>query len=247
MLIRPLPGALFVPVALLYLATQRAPEGTRRGRVMGGVAFLAPLVLFAAVFLGVNRLQAGAALTTGYQAFHGTGEGAPGLLRAVGGDLASTALSVVGSILRLNVWLLGWPFSLAFCLVPFRDPRIRVLWGMVAAEGAYRLASPKVGIGGVGPLYLFEVVPILLLLSGAGLAWVARGGLRVSGPALGPNSLAAVVLAGVVTSAAMFVPSRLADLRRMAGAQLLLRGCSPSAGSRTRSSSTTASCLRGRG
>jgi len=93
---------------------------------------------------------------------------------------------------------------------------------MVAAEGAYRLASPKVGIGGVGPLYLFEVVPILLLLSGAGLAWVARGGLRVSGPALGPNSLAAVVLAGVVTSAAMFVPSRLADLRRMAGAQLLL-------------------------
>ncbi|PYQ08475.1 MAG: hypothetical protein DMF83_06665 [Acidobacteria bacterium] len=221
-LIRPLPGALFVPVALLYLATQRAPEGTRRGRVMGGVAFLAPLVLFAAVFLGVNRLQAGAALTTGYQAFHGTGEGAPGLLRAVGGDLASTALSVVGSILRLNVWLLGWPFSLAFCLVPFRDPRVRVLWGMVAAEGAYRLASPKVGIGGVGPLYLFEVVPILLLLSGAGLAWVARGGLRVSGPALGPSSLAAVVLAGVVTSAAMFVPSRLADLRRMAGAQLLL-------------------------
>lgn len=221
-LIRPLPGALFVPVALLYLATQRAPEGTRRGRMMGGVAFLAPLVLFAAVFLGVNRLQAGAALTTGYQAFHGTGEGAPGLLRAVGGDLASTALSVVGSILRLNVWLLGWPFSLAFCLVPFRDPRIRVLWGMVAAEGAYRLASPKVGIGGVGPLYLFEVVPILLLLSGAGLAWVARGGLRVSGPALGPSSLAAVVLAGVVTSAAMFVPSRLADLRRMAGAQLLL-------------------------
>src|SRR5207244_2571805 len=39
-LIRPLPGALFVLVALLYLATQRPPEGTRRERVMAGVAFL---------------------------------------------------------------------------------------------------------------------------------------------------------------------------------------------------------------
>src|SRR5436190_1500997 len=198
---RTLFGAKITALALLLLAVspQVVLTGGRLLPQPGSAACLA--FGFAALFRGVNRLQAGAALTTGYQAFHGTGEGAPGILRAVGGDLASTSLSVVGSILRLNVWLLGWPFSLAFCLFPFRDGRVRVLWGMVAAEGAYRVASPKVGIGGVGPLYLFELVPILLLLSSAGLAWVARGGLKLPWPALGASGLAAVVLAGVVTSA----------------------------------------------
>lgn len=221
-LIRPLPGALFVPVALLYLATERTAEGGWPGRARRAAVFIAPVALGVGVFLLVNRAQAGAALTTGYQAFHQTGEGASGLLRATGGDFATVALSVVGALLRLNVWLLGWPVSLLFCFFPSRDPRIRALWGMVAAEGAYRLVSPKVGIGGVGPIYLFEVVPLLLLLGGAGLVWLARGGLGAPGRLLRPAGLAAVVLAGVVTSATVFVPSRLADLRRMASAQLLL-------------------------
>jgi hypothetical protein len=221
-LIRPLPGALFVPVALVYLALERTPEPSWRARAQRVALFLAPVVLFVAVFLLVNRVQAGAALTTGYQAFHQTGEGASGLLRTVGGDFASIALSVVGSLLRLNVWLLGWPLSLAFCVFPFPDPRVRVLWGMVGAEGAYRLVSPKIGIGGVGPIYLFEVVPLLLLLSAAGLVWLARGGLGAPWRLLRPAGLAAIVLAGVVTCGTMFMPSRLADLRRMAAAQLLL-------------------------
>jgi hypothetical protein len=185
-------------------------------------AFLAPAALFTGAFLLVNRLQAGSALTTGYQAFHQAGEGAPGLWSILGGDLGITALSVVGALLRLNVWLLGWPLSLAFCFFPFRDPRIRVLWGMVGAEGAYRLVSPKIGIGGVGPIYLYEVVPLLLLLSAAGLVWLARGGLGAPWRLLRPSGLAGIVLAGVVTCGTMFLPSRLADLRRMAAAQLLL-------------------------
>jgi len=221
-LIRPLPGALFVPVALIYLAAERTENAGRRGRAVRIAAFLVPAALFAAMLLIVNRLQAGSALTTGYQAFHQTGEGATGLLRIVGGDLGSTALSVVGAILRLDVWLLGWPLSLAFCLFPFRDPRIGVLWGMVGAEMAYRLVSPKIGIGGVGPLYLFEVVPVLLLLSAAGLVWLARGGLQAPWRLLRPAGLAGIILAGVVTCGAMFMPSRLADLRRMAAAQLVL-------------------------
>jgi len=221
-LIRPLPGALFVPVALLYLATERTQEGTGWARARRAALFVAPVVLCVAAFLLVNRLQAGSALTTGYQAFHQTGEGAPGLLRVFGGDFGVTALSVVGSLLRLNVWLLGWPVSLLFCFFPSRDPRLKALWGMVAAEAAYRLASPKVGIGGVGPIYLFEVVPLLLLLSAAGLVWLARGGLVAPWRLLRPAGLASVVLAGVVTCGAMFLPYRLADLRRMAAAQLVL-------------------------
>jgi dolichyl-phosphate-mannose-protein mannosyltransferase len=220
-LIRPLPGVLFVPVALLYLATEKE-IGRRRDRALRVAAFLAPAALFTGAFLLVNRLQAGSALTTGYQAFHQTAEGPPGLWSVVGGDLSVTALSVVGALLRLNVWLLGWPLSLAFCFFPFQDARIRVLWGMVGAEGAYRLVSPKIGIGGVGPIYLFEVVPLLLLLSAAGLVWLARGGLRAPWRLLRPAGLAGVVLAGVVTCGTMFLPSRLADLRRMAAAQLLL-------------------------
>ena len=221
-LIRPLPGALFVPVALIYLATEGRGHEPWRDRARPIAAFLAPTALFTAVFLLVNRLQAGSALTTGYQAFHQTGEGASGLLGAMGGDLGVTALSLVGAIMRLDVWLLGWPVSLAFCLFPFRDARIRVLWGMVGAEAAYRIVSPKIGVGGVGPIYLFEVVPLLLLLSAAGLVWLARGGLGAPWRWLRPAGLAAIVLAGVVTCATLFLPSRLADLRRMAGAQLVL-------------------------
>jgi hypothetical protein len=221
-LIRPLPGALFVPVALLYLATERWASVPLRDRALRVAAFLTPAVLVTATLLIVNRLQAGSALTTGYQAFHQTGEGAPGLLGVLGGDLGVTALSLVGAILRLDVWLLGWPVSLAFCLFPFRDPRVRVLWGMVGAEAAYRIVSPKIGIGGVGPIYLFEVVPLLLLLSAAGLAWLARGGLGAPWRWLRPAGLATIVLAGVIVCATMFLPSRLADLRRMAGAQLAL-------------------------
>lgn len=93
---------------------------------------------------------------------------------------------------------------------------------MVGAEVVYRVVSPKIGIGGVGPLYLFEVVPLLLLLSAAGLVWLARDGLRAPWRLLRPAGLAGVVLAGVVTCGTMFLPSRLADLRRMAAAQLLL-------------------------
>ena len=221
-LVRPLPGALFVPVALLYLATERRQGETGWVRASRAALFVAPVALCVVVFLLVNRVQAGAALTTGYQAFHQTGEGAPGLLAATGGDFASVSLSVVGSLLRLNVWLLGWPVSLLFCFFPSRDPRVKTLWGMVAAEAAYRLVSPKVGIGGVGPVYLFEVVPLLLLLSAAGLVWVARGGIGAPWRLLRPAGLASVVLAGVVTCGVMFLPSRLADLRRMAAAQLLL-------------------------
>ncbi len=222
LLIRPLPGALFVLVAVLYLATEGGESTPLRARALPVAAFLAPAALLAAAFLLVNRLQAGSALTTGYQVFHQTGEGAPGLLSTMGGDLGITALSLVGAILRLNVWLLGWPVSLAFCLFSCRDRRIRVLWGMVGAEGAYRIISPKIGIGGVGPIYLFEVVPLLLLLSAAGLVWLAQGGLGAPWRWLRPAGLAAIVLAGVVTCATMFLPSRLADLRRMAGAQLVL-------------------------
>ena len=221
-LIRPVPGALFVPVVLIYLAIERRADGPRRDRVGRIAAFALPVAMLTATFLLVNRLQAGSALTTGYQAFHQTGEGASGLWHIVGGDLALTALSVVGSLLRLDVWMLGWPVSIAFCFFPFRDPRIGALWGMVAAEAAYRFVSPKVGIGGVGPIYLFEVIPLLILLSGAGLVWLARGGLRAPWPLLRPAGLAAVVVAGVVTCGALFLPPRLADLRRMAGAQLIL-------------------------
>jgi hypothetical protein len=89
---------------------------------------------------------------------------------------------------------------------------------MGGAEIVYRVLSPKVGIGGVGPLYLFEVVPVLILLAGAGGVWLAGG----AGRRWRPSTLAAICLAGVVVNAAMFLPPRLADLRRMAAAQLVL-------------------------
>jgi len=217
-LVRPLPGVLFVGVALLYILLDRPREDEIGALARRLAAFLAPVALFAAVFLAVNRLQAGDPFTTGYQTFHHTGEGAAGIAGAMGGDLATRSMSVMGSLIRLDVWLLGWPVSLLFCLFPARDLRVRALWGMAGAEIVYRVLSPKVGVGGVGPLYLFEVAPLLVLLAGAGAVWLVREARYRWRPA----TLAAVCVAGVVVCAAMFLPPRLAELRRMAAAQLAL-------------------------
>ena len=82
----------------------------------------------------------------------------------------------------------------------------------MAASWAYRVIAPKAGVGTVGPIYLYEIVPLLALLAADGL-------LRLSAPrALGRTRLLAALLSTAVVSATLFVPPRLADLARAAGA-----------------------------
>jgi hypothetical protein len=213
-LVRPLPGVLFALAALGWVAWRlRAEPRAHTLRALGLLAL--PLAASAAVILACNHAQSGSWWTSGYQAFHRPGAGGVSSITHVGGDFATQAMSLVGSLLRLNVWLFGWPVSLFFLYVGRRLPGGALLWSMIAAAVAYRVISPKVGVGGAGPLYFFEVVPVLCLVSAHGLvSWIRR-------EPRGGEGLA-TVLAAVLVSVSLFMPVKLADLKRMGEAQLLL-------------------------
>jgi Dolichyl-phosphate-mannose-protein mannosyltransferase len=216
LLVRPLPGALFAMVALGWLGWRGRSESAGP-RVRLGAALAGPIVLAGGVLLLVNRVQVGSALSSGYQAFHATGEGVAGLRDFLGGDLALVSMSVFSSLFRLDVWLLGWPLSLLFLPFARRTGTSVLLWAMLAAELAYRLISPKAGVGGTGPVYLFEAVPLLCLLSadGAARAYSRRDGFA---PERG-GRVPAAMIAGALVAVTMFLPYRLADLSRMGSAQ----------------------------
>jgi hypothetical protein len=186
-----------------------------------GVAFGVSLGAVTSLVLLVNRLQSGYAGRSGYHVLHVPDEGAAGLLVALHGDLPTRAMSLFGNALRLDFWLLGWPVSLALCLFARRTRHTTLLWAMVAAAGAYRLLVPKAGVAPTGPIYLFEIVPALCLLSADGLGQlVARARGRFGDTAAGWAG--ALVLSATLVSAAMFLPVVLGNARRMADAQMVL-------------------------
>jgi hypothetical protein len=213
-LVRPRPGVLFVPVAVVFIAVEG--RDLAAGALRATAALLAPVAFAVGAMLLVNRAQAGHALVTAYGQSLAPGQGAEGILLTTVATPAVRAMSLVGSLIRWNFWLFGWPLSFLFLAgARFTGPR-RLLWGMVGAELFYRLLTPKVGVGGAGPIYFFEATPLLCVLSADGAARLAQGrwGLRLSA-----RATATIVLAGTIVSLCAFLPSRLMDLRRMGAAQ----------------------------
>jgi hypothetical protein len=210
-LVRPLPGLLFVLPAVAWVARRG------RGRAAGLGTLLAPVAAVLVLMLWVNRQQSGAALTSGYQAFHVPQQPDASIASVMQGDPGAWAMSPVAAGVRANFWLLGWPISIALCLLAGRLRRPLLIGGAIGAEVLYRVMAPKAGVGGAGPLYLFEIVPLLCLLAAVGLARLARGDWAPLRP--GRDGTAALVLAGSVVSLAMFLPPKLDDLHRMSRAQ----------------------------
>jgi hypothetical protein len=216
-LVRPLPLVLFVPVAALH-ALGRPPH-TVPSVVRRLLALGVPILLAVAVMLVVNRVQVGHALVTAYGESLVPGRGPEGILLTTSASFAVRAMSLVGSLIRLNFWLFGWPISLLLCLLASRTRSTGLLAGMVVASLAYRLITPKVGVGGAGPIYFFEVLPLLCVLTADGALRMARTAPRRG---LSVGSLAAFLIAATIVTVALFLPSRLADLRRMAAAQTVV-------------------------
>jgi dolichyl-phosphate-mannose-protein mannosyltransferase len=214
-LVRPLPTVLFVPVAAAYVAWDGGRLDLRRAA--GRLALLgAPIVAALAVLAVVNRAQAGSAFVTAYGQAIAPDQGARAILLTTVATPAMRIESVMGSVTRLNFWLFGWPLSLALCAFAAWSRPVALMWGLVAAEVAYRVLTPKVGVGGTGPIYFFEVVPLLCVLSAAGAARLAR---RAGGGLGSPDSIAAFLVAGAVVGISFFLPSRVMDLGRMGAAQ----------------------------
>ena len=209
--VRPLPGVLFAAVAGLHLLWLRRHQPWTR-LVSAALAFGVPAALGAVLLLVQNRLQSGDVMTSGYQAFHATGEGSSGLAIFVGGGLAQRAMSVVAALLRLDGWAFGWPLAPLLALGALRVRHTGLLWGLLAAAFAYRVLSPKAGVSPTGPVYMYEILPVLAVLAAVGAVEISRR--------LGDRSaVAATLVAGAVVGLTMFMPGRLADLNSMGLAQ----------------------------
>jgi hypothetical protein len=203
-LVRPLPGVLFVAVAAVFvlLRFQREPASRQLARIAAGGA---PLALAAGLLLAVHAAQTGDPTRSGYHAFAG---GPKGWFRG-----EWIAASVAGAALRQNFWLFGWPLSFAFLPFAARHRRALLLWAMVGAVYAYRVALPKTVVAATGPIYVAEAVPLLALLGASGMTGAARR-LAALGIGRARERVAAVALASVAAAAVFFLPVQVRELRR---------------------------------
>jgi len=217
-LIRPLPGILFVLAAAAYVAFGTRAGFRRAPSLADWIALALPIAVLGQTLLWINGVQTGHALTTGYHVAH------PDLGRflVLQGRLSMWGLSLASAAVRLNFWLLGFPLSLIFCIFARCRPVTVLLWSMVGAEFGYRLLAPKAGVGTTGPIYLFEVAPLLCLLSADGVARLVAAREASAGPILRTQTVAALLVSGAVMNATLFTPFKVADAERSGRAQQMV-------------------------
>ena len=167
-LVRPMPGVLFVLVLLGWVLAGWKPLPLPDRIKVLALASIGCLV-YGALLLWVNHQQSGSALESGYQTQHDMS-----VLDTRSGHMSN---SLFGAAIRQNAWLFGWPLSFAF--VPFAlgwtgKRTLAPLWLLVAAGYSYRLLFPKVMVGTTGPIYVAELVPLFALLTAAGATVLYR-------------------------------------------------------------------------
>lgn len=220
-LVRPLPGALFVlaMAAWVLVGFREQPLAARiRALALGGL----PVALFVGIFAWVNHRQTGSPLTTGYHVLHGDQV----VLQTEEGLLAN---SFGAAFLRQWFWAFGWPAS--FLFLPFAallrkqtsksgqesdaaepSASLAPLWLLLVAGYAYRFVSPKVFVGTTGPIYVAEMVPVIALLSGVGMVRLHRWLRAVRAGT--EHWVSAAAVASCVAAATMFAPVELQALER---------------------------------
>ena len=203
-LVRPLPGLLFLAVAGVWFLTalSREPLSQRLRLLAAGAA---PVAACLAIFGAVHWAQTGSPTESGYRTAHPLG------IALFQRELI--AASVGASALRQNFWLFGWPLSFALLPLARRGGRTWLLWGMVAAEYAYRVIAPKTVVASTGPIYVAEIVPLLALASGSGMVRAAEL-LAAFGVAGARRRVTAASLAAIAVAALMFLPIQVRELSR---------------------------------
>jgi 4-amino-4-deoxy-L-arabinose transferase-like glycosyltransferase len=209
LLVRPFPGLLVLPVvgtALLAAPVYR----TVQERLWMSVCFGIPIAAALIALLLINKYLTGDAAQASYHVAHAAGKrGFSGLgLFTVGNGIMST--SVFGALLRLNFWLLGWPISFVLLLGATVRRNTGILWALLAAVWAYRFVVPKTVVATLGPVYVTEAIPILLLLCADGIFRLPH---RISNIVQQPaRSVAAVVIASVAIGLCCFLPIPIRDV-----------------------------------
>lgn len=203
-LVRPMPAALTIVAAGAWLLWPRWPW-TARQRVAALVAIGACVGVGVAAVLATNAAQTGHPLVSAYQLALRKSTDLAGFSDVAGGNavLPMRVFSLVGALLRADLWFLGWP--LALVVLPFvRRTRSAALPAcFLLAVCVYRLTTPKLGVSPTGPVYMYEALPPFCLLAADALVRLSRRFPLVP----------AAAVASAFVAAVLFVPTRLHDLR----------------------------------
>lgn len=177
--------AILLPGGVLLCRKRIARRRLQLRRLLWWGALLALALVFLALYLGYNLLLTGDIRTTPRSLFFagdiwGFGHG----IGFYGQHTLAAGLVNMDEILTsLQTDLFGWPFSLtlAFCALPFLSGRARkadwfLLVALLLTAGSY-IGYFYHGIY-LGPRYLFEDLPFLLLLSARGILLLGAWGTR---------------------------------------------------------------------
>lgn len=121
------------------------------------------------------------------------------------------------SMVRLNSFLFGFPVSLLLAAVPFAFRMTtgdRLAAGIVGSLSAAYLFYWAPGVSDLGPVYYYEMLVPLVLLSARGAA-LSHGWLSKRLPAYG-GGVPVFITISFVLSLLTFVPERLVHIRRLA-------------------------------
>jgi hypothetical protein len=214
--VRPFPGILFIPVFGAAVLLQR--ELPLRKRIAAITAAAVPVMLAVGLLFLINNLLTGDAMKSGYHAAHAAakrGAQGLGLFNFSKGIVAS---SVGSALIRQIFWLLGWPLSL--CFVLFSKPKKAALlfYGFIVAVYAYRVVVPKTVVATLGPVYVTEVVPILILAVASGVVRLSSLAEEI-GVDWGRRLIHTAVVSSFIVAWLCFIPVPIRDV----GASAALR------------------------
>lgn len=187
-LTRDLVALLFIAIAVpgVLLLSWPSVRKERKRWVLGGAFFIAVGFFFLGINLAFNALLTGSIFVTPRSLFFagdhwgfGQGVGFYGQHTLAAGFVNLDELLTI-----LAIDLFGWPFylSFAFLVIPFLTRRAvsadwLLLTGAVIMTGAY-VGYFYHGIY-LGPRYLFETLPFLLILTSRGILTLAETGIEV--------------------------------------------------------------------
>jgi hypothetical protein len=216
-LIRPFDAVtLGLPMAAWLLADL---TGTAEQRSFGLVPFALGAVPFLALLLLFNWLALGSPFTMPYVA---AGDYVFGFyVRPLPGiDYVHTPAQGIGgltaALIRLDLWLLGWPCALVliFASVFFiRSSWDRFLWSTIAVFALTHTVALSTGTWDVGPTYYLPIAPVLVIAAVRGLVAVRE---QLPATSLGRRALGWLPVAGTCVALLTVVPIRFVRLNVLA-------------------------------
>lgn len=208
------------PIAIAgVIASRRDRAGFRAWGVAAGVA-----ALFLAAFLAYNQALTGNPFRTGYSEIQGDQGKVIGFGQVLEGKYAHTpiagVLNVGLTIVRLNFWSWGWPLGWLFVIAALmwsrRDRRLVPLWAILGATALGSVFYFSMGMSDAGPAKFYEILPVLTLLTVAGIQALdsrIAAGRRPGLSALAPGLVVAFGVLGLL----FFTRIQAVDLRRVTG------------------------------